>query len=58
MYLHIEAPNDLKILALRIRTIKKEIGDLNLELTELREHAMSLGVKDLDEFESNFFNDD
>lgn len=52
-----EHPNNLKALALRIRSVKLDIGRLNQELSELREQAKILGVSDLDEFESNYMGD-
>lgn len=53
MYLKIEEPDNLKALAIRIRTVKSDIGTLNRELSELREQATALGIKDLHEFEDS-----
>lgn len=53
MYLKIEEPNNLKAIAIRIREVKLDIGLLNRELKELREHAGSLGIKDLPAFEDS-----
>jgi hypothetical protein len=53
MYLKIEEPNNIKALAIRIRTVKSDIGGLNRELSELREQAAALGVKDLHKFEDS-----
>ena len=46
-----EQPNELKAIALQIRNIKAEQARLNIQLSELRNRAQALGVKDLDKFE-------
>jgi hypothetical protein len=51
MYLKLEEPDNLKALAIRIRSVKSDIGSLNRELAVLREQAKTLGVEDLHEFE-------
>ena len=48
-----EHPNSLKAIAIRIRTVKSDIGALNRELSELRAQAESLGIKDLHKFEDS-----
>jgi hypothetical protein len=51
MYLKMEQPDNLKALAIRIRTIKTDMARLNRELSDARTQAVALGVKDMEEFE-------
>ncbi len=51
MYLKMEQPDNLKALAIRIRTIKTDMARLNRELSDARAQAVALGVKDMAEFE-------
>jgi hypothetical protein len=51
MYLKMEQPDNLKALAIRIRTIKTDMARLNRELSDARTQAVALGVKDMAEFE-------
>ena len=53
-----EQPDSLEAIGIRIREVKRRISKDTEELKALRETATSKGVDDLDEFESNFFNDD
>lgn len=53
MYLKIEEPNNLKALAIRIREAKREMARLNREVSEMREQAKALGVKDIRAFEES-----
>lgn len=51
MHLKMEQPDNLKALAIRIRTIKTDMARLNRELSDARDQAVALGVKDMEEFE-------
>jgi len=53
MYLKMEQPDNLKAIAIRIRTIKTDMARLTRELQDAREQAKALGVKDLHEFEDS-----
>jgi hypothetical protein len=48
-----EHPNNLKAIAMQIRTLKSDMARINRELTDARARAQSLGVKNIHEFEES-----
>jgi hypothetical protein len=48
-----EQPNNLKALAIRIRSLKLDAARVTRELSEAREQAKALGVKDIGKFEDS-----
>lgn len=48
-----DRPTNLKSVAIRIRGLKADMARINTELSELRETAKALGVKDIRAFEES-----